>query len=149
MAMTAAGGAPGAPAAQPNVTPMIDVMLVLLIIFMLVVPAVEDGFRAEPPRGEHLRAHPEDEPDHVLGIDTHGELFLDRRPIARDTLGRRLEALYRDRMVDRVLYVKAHRTLDYGLVRDALDAAARSGVRVTAMITEELPPSTPPAGRRP
>ena len=145
MAMSAAAR-PGAPSAEPNVTPMIDVMLVLLIIFMLVVPAVEDGFRAEPPRGEHLTAHPEEDPQHVLGIDADGQMFLDRRRIAPDTLGRRLAALYGGRGLNHVLYVKAHRELDYGVVRNALAVASASGVRVTAMISEER---AQPARRRP
>ena len=135
--MPLAAARPGRPAAEPNVTPMIDVMLVLLIIFMLVLPAIEEGFRAEPPRAENLRAHPDEGPDHVLGIDDAGRLYLDRRPIARDTLERRLRALYPAGAADQVLYVKAHDALAYGQVHDVLDAAARSGVRVTAMIATE------------
>ena len=58
MAM-AVSGASGVKA-EPNVTPMIDVMLVLLIIFMLVVPAINAGFNAVPPQGQNLKPHPED-----------------------------------------------------------------------------------------
>jgi len=49
--------------AEPNVTPMIDVMLVLLIIFMLVVPAINAGFNAVPPQGQNLKPHPEEDAD--------------------------------------------------------------------------------------
>ena len=61
--------------AEPNVTPMIDVMLVLLIIFMIIVPALNAGFKAQPPNGKNLKAHPEDNTDVVLGIDVNGAVL--------------------------------------------------------------------------
>jgi biopolymer transport protein ExbD len=69
--------------AEPNVTPMIDVMLVLLIIFMLVVPAISAGFQAIPPQGVNLKPHPEEERDQVLGIDANGQYFLNKAPIPK------------------------------------------------------------------
>ena len=54
---------------EPNVVPMIDVMLVLLIIFMVVLPALTSGFTANPPQGINLKSHPEEDTDQVLGID--------------------------------------------------------------------------------
>ena len=72
MAMSTGGGAGGVQS-TPNVTPMIDVMLVLLIIFMVVAPALMAGFNATPPEGVNLKDHPEDEQtDQVLGIDREG-----------------------------------------------------------------------------
>src|SRR5215208_5828630 len=62
--MSMATGTQGQVKAEPNVTPMIDVMLVLLIIFMLVVPAIAAGFQAVPPQGVNLKAHPEENEDH-------------------------------------------------------------------------------------
>ena len=55
--------------AEPNVAPMIDVMLVLLVIFMIVVPAMAAGTPAVPPKGENLMAHPEEPGDRTLAID--------------------------------------------------------------------------------
>lgn len=49
--------------AEPNVTPMIDVMLVLLIIFMITIPQINAGFTAVPPEGQNLKPHPEEEGD--------------------------------------------------------------------------------------
>ena len=76
--------------ADPNVTPMIDVMLVLLIIFMLVIPAINAGFVAVPPQGQNLKPHPEEDDDQVLGIDANGQYFLNKQPIPNATLGDRL-----------------------------------------------------------
>ena len=67
--------------AEPNVTPMIDVMLVLLIIFMLVIPAITAGFQAVPPYGVNLKPHPEEDQDQVLGIDAQGQYYLNTKAI--------------------------------------------------------------------
>ena|SRR5687767_14927501 len=137
MAMSAGGGQ--GVASEPNVTPMIDVMLVLLIIFMLVVPAIAAGFQAVPPQGQNLKSHPEEDEDQVLGIDAQGQYFLNKRPIRNETLAEQLKQIYDNRTVDKVLYVKADRNLQYEKVLDALDIAAKNGVRVTGMITDQTP----------
>ena len=126
--------------AEPNVTPMIDVMLVLLIIFMIVVPTISAGFQAVPPQGINLKSHPEDEAtDQVLGIDAEGQYFLNKQPIRNETLAERLKAIYDTRTIDKILYVKAHKDLEYEKVLDALDIAAKNGVRVTGMISDQVP----------
>ncbi|HUQ18484.1 MAG TPA: biopolymer transporter ExbD [Gemmatimonadaceae bacterium] len=125
--------------AEPNVTPMIDVMLVLLIIFMLVVPAISAGFQAIPPQGTNLKPHPEEERDQVLGIDANGQYFLNKQPIQNATLGEKLKSIYDDRTEDKLLYVKAHKDLEYGKILDALDIASHNGVAVSGMITDQRP----------
>ena len=125
--------------AEPNVTPMIDVMLVLLIIFMLVVPAISAGFQAIPPQGVNLKPHPEEERDQVLGIDANGQYFLNKKPIPNPQLGQLLKGIYENRTEDKLLYVKAHKDLEYSKILDALDIAARNGVAVSGMITDQQP----------
>ena len=125
--------------AEPNVTPMIDVMLVLLIIFMLVVPAISAGFQAIPPQGQNLKPHPEEERDQVLGIDANGQYFLNKKAIPNAQLGELLKAIYENREEDKLLYVKAHKDLEYGKVLDALDIASHNGVAVSGMITDQQP----------
>src|SRR5207342_1065632 len=94
MAMSAGGGG-GSLNPSPNVTPMIDVMLVLLIIFMVVTPALLAGFTAEPPRAVNLKDHPEDsENDHVLGIDVGGRYYLDKKLYNKDDLGPMIKQIY-------------------------------------------------------
>ena len=137
MAMSTGSG--GSVKAEPNVTPMIDVMLVLLIIFMLVVPAISAGFQAIPPQGTNLKPHPEEERDQVLGIDANGQYFLNKKPIQNSTLGQLLNDIYTNREEDKLLYIKAHKDLEYGKVLDALDIAAHNHVAVTGMITDQRP----------
>ncbi|NUO62212.1 MAG: biopolymer transporter ExbD [Gemmatimonadaceae bacterium] len=141
MAMSAGGG--GGVKAEPNVTPMIDVMLVLLIIFMVVAPALLAGFNATPPQGQNLKAHPTDEnSDQTLGIDKDGKYYINKQPIRYEDIQARLTQIYQNRTEDKVLYVKADRSLDYAKVLDALDIAAKAGVAVTGMITDQTPGTT-------
>jgi biopolymer transport protein ExbD len=125
--------------AEPNVVPMIDVMLVLLIIFMVVTPALASGFTAEPPSGINLKAHPEADDDQVLGIDKFGNYYLNKKQIANEQLGDLLQSIYSARTVDQILYVKAHKELEYGRILDAIDIASKNGVRVLAAITDQTP----------
>ena len=136
MAVSSGGGVK----AEPNVTPMIDVMLVLLIIFMVVVPQVQAGFKATPPKGQNIKAHPEDENnDQVLGIDGQGNYYLNKRPIPNAELEQRVKAIYDARTVDKIMYVKADQGLAYGKVQDALDIIAKGGVRVSGLIADQTP----------
>ena len=121
--------------AEPNVVPMIDVMLVLLIIFMVVTPAIAAGFTAEPPNGINLKSHPEADEDQVLGIDKFGNYFLNKEQIANEALPSRLQAIYSVRTIDQILYVKAHKELEYGRILEAMDIASKNGVRMYGAIT--------------
>jgi biopolymer transport protein ExbD len=119
---------------------MIDVMLVLLIIFMVVTPALLAGFNADPPKAVNLKDHPEDANlDQVLGIDRDGNYYLNKKRIRTEDVGPMLKRIYDARTEDKILYLKADKQLDYSKVLDALDLAAKNGVRVTGMISEQRP----------
>jgi biopolymer transport protein TolR len=136
MAMSAGGS--GNVQSTPNVTPMIDVMLVLLIIFMVVAPALMAGFNATPPEGVNLKDHPEDEQtDQVLGIDREGQYYLNKRPIKNEDLASMLKKIFDARTEDKILYLKADKTLAYKKVLDAVDIASKNGVRVVGMISDQ------------
>ena len=124
--------------AEPNVTPMIDVMLVLLIIFMVVTPALLAGFNAVPPQGQNLKDHPEDaENDQVLGIDRDGNYYLNKKPISKEAIEKEIKRIYDIRTVDKVMYLKADKDLDYSKVVDATDMASKNGVRVVGLISDQ------------
>ena len=136
MAMSTSAG--GGVKAEPNVTPMIDVMLVLLIIFMVVTPALLAGFNAQPPVGQNVKDHPEDEEsDQVLGIDKDGNYYLNKRPISKDEIAKEIKRIYDVRQVDKIMYLKADKDLEYSKVQDATDMAAKNGVSMMAMITDQ------------
>jgi biopolymer transport protein TolR len=121
-----------------NVTPMIDVMLVLLIIFMIVTPLIAAGFKATLPRGANLDPDPEGSEEVVLGLDADGNFFLDSRPIDPKVLKDQLTAIYAGRDTNKVLYFKADNQLKYGRVQEAVEIARAAGVRVLHTVTEPV-----------
>ncbi len=128
----------GSERSEPNVVPMIDVMLVLLIIFMVVTPFMAQGFTAEPPEAENFVPRPDDAKDLVLGIDAQGNYFLNKQPLARAVFPTEIGRLFRGRE-SKVLFLKADKNLDYGVVREAMDVASERGVHVVGMVTDKTP----------
>ena len=129
--------------ADINVTPMIDVMLVLLIIFMVVTPALA-GYTAVLPKAR--TAAPEKEDRITLGIDAQGRYFIEDTPnpgpIPQEQLARRLQEVYANRPEDHVLYMKADNNVGYDKVLTAIDAAREAGVSRIGAITE-MPKGAP------
>jgi biopolymer transport protein TolR len=140
MAMSS-GGSSGAVASTPNVTPMVDVMLVLLIIFMVVTPALLAGFNADPPQAVNIKDHPmDDQVDQVLGIDKDGNYYLNKKPIAQTDVAAALKHIYVDTpRDDYIMYFKGDKDLDYAKVLDAMDIAMHNGVKVVGMIGDQKP----------
>ncbi len=134
-------------AANINVTPMIDVMLVLLIIFMIVTPAITAGFQATIPRAKNPDAKEEGEGEVRLGIDRDGKFYLDitgasgtytgPRYISDEDLQGQLTNLYAARTVDKILYLRADEGIEYSRVQQALEIARKAGVRVVGAIAEQ------------
>ena len=118
-----------------NVTPMIDVMLVLLIIFMVITPALA-GYAADLP--DATTSAPEKDDRVTLGIDVSGRFYLDEQPgpVAASELTEALRAAYASRPEDHVLYLKADRSVGYAVVLTAIDAARNAGVSRIGAITE-------------
>jgi biopolymer transport protein ExbD len=134
-------------AANINVTPMIDVMLVLLIIFMIVTPAITAGFQATIPRAMNPESREEADGEIRLGIDRDGKFYLDitgttgkytgPRYISDEDLPAQLMTLYAARTVDKVMYLKADIGVEFGRIQQALDIARKAGVRVVGAIAEQ------------
>jgi biopolymer transport protein TolR len=137
--MAMGGGSSTGISATPNVTPMIDVMLVLLVIFMIVIPSLISGFNAVPPQGVNLKSHPPEDTEVLLGIDRTGQYYLQKQPIRNETLYDRLKTIYDARTEDKILYLRADKDIEYGKVIDVLDVAGKAGVRVTGMIADQQP----------
>jgi biopolymer transport protein ExbD len=127
--------------ADINVTPLIDVMLVLLIIFMIVTPIIAAGFQATIPRSANPENRPEGSDEIRLGIDKDGKFYLDLgsgpRQIPDDQLPGRLEAIFAARTRDKILFLKADQNIEFGRVQQAIEIARRAGVRVVGAITEQ------------
>ena len=136
-----AGGPDSEVKSEPNVIPMIDVMLVLLIIFMIVTPVITGGFRATMPEARNTKDRPDEENDIILGIDQEGNYYLDPGTgstslIPSDSLEPFLYQLFHDREKDRILYFRTDENMTYGPIEDAIEIAKRSGVVLLASITK-------------
>ncbi len=127
---------------------MIDVMLVLLIIFMIVTPAIAAGFQAQIPRASHASKRPEDNGEIRLGIDKNGRFFLDMvdqsgtytgmKPVADDaSLLNILTNVYAGRTVDKILFLKSDANVPFSRVQQAIEIGRKAGVRVIDAIAEQ------------
>ena len=121
---------------EPNVIPMIDIMLVLLIIFMIVTPLIAAGFKATLPKGANLDARPEGDNEVILGIDAGGNYFLNGRPIPTASVEDQLRSIFAGRTEDKILYFKADNKLKYSKIQEGVEMARAAGARVLSAITE-------------
>ncbi len=138
-----------------NVTPMVDVMLVLLIIFMVVTPAITAGFTAKLPQGAHLKQRETKEDRTVLGIADNGDYFLNKKFVPGCRLAQRQSATgkaaceqqllvllqqdYAKHPADHVLFLRADQGRPYQEVMDIMALAKRSGAAMVAAVTEQTP----------
>jgi biopolymer transport protein ExbD len=146
--MSSGGGVGGSPLpkvaglesdvnAAINVTPMVDVMLVLLIIFMVITPALA-GYVAKLPTAATAESEKDDRI--TLGIDASGRFYLEEKPqpVRESDLAGYLTRLYRAKPDDHVLYLKADQGVAYSVVLTAVDAAREAGVRRIGFITDPV-----------
>jgi len=127
----------GAVNADINVTPMADVMLVLLIIFMITAPLIAAGFQAKMPEGVNLIKSEEQNDDVVLGIDRDGQYYINTKPYAKEQVVTTLAEIFAARTKDKILYLKADNQLRMEKIQEAVDIARKAGVRVMSAVTEQ------------
>lgn len=138
------GGSKGGPTSDINMTPMIDVLLVLLIIFMVVQQGLQRGLSVQiPPLKDETAAPPAaaDDTQLVLEIEPGPQYFVNRQPISSN-LAAELTNIFRDRP-RKVLFVKGAENLSYGEVVRAVDASRQAGVDVVGLVPRpEVGPAT-------
>jgi len=119
---------------QINVTPLVDVMLVLLIIFMVTAPMMQQGVQVSLPKAQ-TKALPSPEQAVVVSIDQGGRTFIDSNEVPADDLGKRLSELLASRTKKEV-FLKADRDVPYGTVVRAMAEIKGAGVEKLGMVTE-------------
>ena len=125
--------------AEPNVTPMIDVLMVLLIIFMVIVPSSRKAIDVQLPDPNPAPSPATDSSQIVLSVHSGGQYEINKEPATAATLASRLKQIYDARETDKILYIRADRQLEYSKVLDASDIASKNGVRVVGYISEQTP----------
>ena len=131
------GSSPDASISQINVTPLVDVMLVLLIIFMVTAPILQQGVTIDLPK---VTAGPltGEEEQLVVNVDKRGLIFLNDTPITAVDLTTKLRAIASARP-DRQLYVRADRAVPYGQVMEVVGAIREAGLVRVGLVTEPPP----------
>jgi biopolymer transport protein TolR len=121
--------------ADINVTPLVDVMLVLLIIFMVTAPLLHQGIEVALPRAEAEPMKLDVDDPLVLSINRDGIIYIQDEPVHATRLVERLGPVLAARG-DRIVFLKGDRDLPYGRVIEVLDLLHRGGIQEVGMVTE-------------
>ena len=138
MAMNVGGSGDG-PKADINMTPMIDVLLVLIIIFMVITPLTPKGLEALVPQPPppNQKQQEDNQRTVVIVINKDKSLMINQEPTDEAKLGSRLEEIFKTR-AERVVFVKGDGDLEFGLVARAIDIAHGAGIDKVGLMTAKV-----------
>jgi biopolymer transport protein TolR len=141
--------AAGEPNSSINITPLVDVVLVLLIIFMVVTPLLEKDIAVRVPKTEVTEDRAEVPPDQlVVRIEQNGDLTINNEKVPQAELVDRLTAILKKKPAnDKLVFIAADDSANYGALVSVLDRAKQAGAETIGMATEipSAAPSAPPA----
>jgi len=129
------GGAKGGVKSDINVTPLVDVMLVLLIIMMLVAPLLQQGISVTLPKATNTVDKPEVSDQAVLAIGSDKRLYLNAKPIQEGELATKLNEFLENKK-EKIVLIKADEEVEYGAVMGAMDQLRQAGIEDIGLITE-------------
>jgi biopolymer transport protein TolR len=133
MAMNLGGG--GGVKSDINVTPLVDVMLVLLIIMMIVAPLLQQGVAVTLPLAANSSEKPETQDQTVVTIDKNSNVYLNALPVPAGSLQSRVTDALEDKS-DKIVIIKADEEVEYSAVMAAMDELRKAGIEDMGLITE-------------
>jgi len=150
MAFSSGGGRSGM--SEINVTPLVDVMLVLLIIFMVTAPLIQQGVKVDLPEAKAQAIEEKDADLLVLAIKADRSIYIGDAPVSLDDLEEKLRNNPKAQK-SKELHLHADRNLDYGFVVDVMARVQNAGIPAIGMITDPAPrqmgkDATPAKGKR-
>ena len=128
--------------AEINVTPFVDVMLVLLVIFMVTAPMMSEGLEVDLPKTRHVEVLPTENENMVMTVKRDGTIYLDEYQVPREDLREKLRLLVKEK--NKALFLQADREVPYGVVVDAMASIKEAGIEkmgVVAQRGETAPPA--------
>jgi biopolymer transport protein TolR len=146
MAMDTSSTRDGMTIAQINVTPLVDVMLVLLVIFMVTAPIIQQGVQVNLPQAR-AGAIPGTEDVLVVTVAKNGTIYLNDNAMNFDELGSKLRAI-RNNQSDKQVYVRADQDVRYGLVMRTIAELKQAGIERVGMVTRPAADDAGNDGRR-
>ena len=129
------GGAKGGLKADINVTPLVDVMLVLLIIMMIIAPMLQKGVDVKLPTASNTTDKPETQDQTVVAVDASGRMFLQSLEVPENDLARKVTE-YLETKKAKIVLIKADEDAPYGRVMAAMDALRKAQVEDMGLVTE-------------
>jgi len=128
-----------------NVTPMVDVMLVLLVVFMITAPLLTAGVPVDLPKTQAAQLTGQDEPL-VISVDKNGKAYIQDTEIADENLGPRLAAITNNKKDSRI-FVRGDRALPYGRIMEVMGIVNAAGFTKVALVAEMPAEAAKPASR--
>jgi biopolymer transport protein ExbD len=129
------GGGKGGPKSDINVTPLVDVMLVLLIIMMLVAPMLQKGVDVRLPVATNTVDKPETQQQTVVAVDAHDKFYINGIEVPRNELGTRVKNALEEK-TERIVLIKGDTDASYGAVMAAMDDLRKAQIEDIGLITE-------------
>ncbi|MEE2695130.1 MAG: protein TolR [Pseudomonadota bacterium] len=117
-----------------NVTPFVDVMLVLLIIFMITAPLLSSGIKINLPESSSILKNEKKDPV-TVSINSSGEIFIQKKKFTREQLIQKLKLLKKNNK-NLKIYIKGDKKLNYGKVMDLMNLINKSGFKKVALVTK-------------
>ena len=138
------GGTQGGPKSDINVTPLVDVMLVLLIIMMLVAPMLQKGVDVKLPVAMHTADKPETQQQTVLAVNAQDKFFINGIEVPRAEMADRVKAALEEK-TERVVLIKGDTDASYRAIMAAMDDLRKAGIEDIGLITDpKVDPNAPP-----
>ena len=129
------GGAKGGPKSDINVTPLVDVMLVLLIIMMLIAPMLQKGVPVTLPVADNTVDKPETQNQTVVAVDSKNKFYVDGIQVERSIMADRVKTKLEDK-TERIVLIKGDQDASYSAIMAAMDDLRKAGIEDIGLITE-------------
>ena len=138
------GGSNSGPKSQINVTPLVDVMLVLLIIMMLVAPMLQRGVDVKLPLAANTSDKPENEQQTVLAVDARDKFYVNSIEVPRAEMADRVKLALEEK-TERIVLIKGDTDASYRAIMAAMDDLRKAGIEDIGLITDpKVDPNAPP-----